>query len=44
MSSALGELIRLIEEGMEYPEAHTRVCIKYKVDGDELSECYDRLF
>lgn len=34
-------LIQLISQGIEYPEAHTQTCIKFKVDGDELSKLYD---
>lgn len=41
---ALELLANLINLGMEYPEAHTRVCIKYNVDGDQLSELYDKMY
>lgn len=41
MSAALARLLRLINEGVEYPDAHCRVVDEFKVDGDALQDAYD---
>lgn len=38
---ALGDLLQRIARGQEYPDAHTAVAIKFKVDGDALRDAYD---
>lgn len=39
---ALGDLLQRIARGQEYPDAHSAVAIKYRVDGDALRDAYDR--
>lgn len=41
LSQAYYYMIQLINQGLEYPEAHTQACMKYDVDGDELTRMYD---
>lgn len=42
-AAALDSLVSMVARGVEYPDAHTQVCIKYGVDGDLLTEAYDNL-
>lgn len=41
VDKALVYLNVLISQGWEYPDAHTKAVMKYKVDGDDLSSAYD---
>ena len=41
MQNALKELISLVEKGWEYPDAHTKVALGFKVNGEKLTEFYD---
>lgn len=38
----LEELLVLVDHGIEYPEAHTRVVLRHHVDGDALTAAYDK--
>lgn len=40
---ALDLLLSLVARGVEFPEAHTRACMKYSVNGDDLTALYDAL-
>lgn len=42
LSKALAMLENKLEDGWEWPDAHSRACAVFEVDGDELSEEYDR--
>lgn len=38
------ELLELIEQGYEYPDAHIEVCLKYNLttkQGDQVQDLYD---
>lgn len=43
LDKALDFLVSLVARGVEYPDAHTEACIKYRVDGDLLTSAYDDL-
>lgn len=40
LDEALQYLEELIEQGWEYPDAHPKAVMKFKVDGEELQELY----
>lgn len=42
-AAALNSLVSMVSRGVEYPDAHSSVCLKYGVDGDSLTEAYDNL-
>ncbi len=42
--NALTKLIALIDSGMEYPDAHTEVCLQFRltdVEATKLTKVYD---
>lgn len=41
LDAALQYLEELIEQGWEYPDAHPKAAMKFKVDADELQALYD---
>jgi hypothetical protein len=41
IEDALVELNRLIDLGVEYPDAQWKVCERFGVDGDKLQVAYD---
>ena len=44
LQDAYVELLNLINEGLEYPEAHTRICVEHCLDDFQsktLSDIYD---
>jgi len=46
LAAALGYLQRLIHEGAEYPDAHSKVCACYKLTPAqqlELADLYDEV-
>ena len=44
MGAALNHLNYLIDNGAEYPEAHTRTVLLFGCDGDALQSAYDHQF
>lgn len=41
LDQALTHLVRLVERGVEFPDAQWKATQRYKVDADELAEVYD---
>ncbi len=45
-NNALIELLQAVNDGGEYPEAHTAICLKYRLNeaaAEQLTAEYDRL-
>lgn len=41
---ACEELKKQLDAGREWPDAHSDVCVKHGVDGDDVAEQFDRNF
>lgn len=41
LERAFQELEYRLDQGFEWPDAHTAVCVHFNVNGDELSAYYD---
>ena len=41
LAAAYRYLRDLVDDGIEYPDAHTKAVMRFGVDGDELSKLYD---
>jgi len=44
VSAALAYLFKLIDAGIEFPDAQFKTCVKFGVNSDELADAYDAQF